>query len=132
MYTAMVLTALCNMIYLALHVTGSSSFPQPLSKEEEQECLSRIEQGDEEAKNELIEHNLRLVAHIVKKYDIRKEQKEETAQELAQRADKDKIEVTSQPSLPKTGQATSPWTLFGFLGLMLTSLLSLGKAHKDE
>lgn len=68
MYTAMVLTALCNMIYLALHVTGSSSFPQPLSKEEEQECLSRIEQGDEEAKNELIEHNLRLVAHIIKKY----------------------------------------------------------------
>ena len=64
--------------------------------------------------------------------DFRKEQKEETAQELAQRADKDKIEVTSQPSLPKTGQATSPWTLFGFLGLMLTSLLSLGKAHKDE
>lgn len=68
MYTAMVLTALCNMIYLALHVTGSSSFPQPLSKEEEQECLRRIEQGDEEAKNELIEHNLRLVAHIIKKY----------------------------------------------------------------
>jgi len=64
--------------------------------------------------------------------DFRKEQKEETAQELAQRADKDKIEVTSQPSLPKTGQATSSWTLFGFLGLMLTSLLSLGKAHKDE
>ena len=64
--------------------------------------------------------------------DFRKEQKEETAQELAQRADKDEIEVTSQPSLPKTGQATSPWTLFGFLGLMLTSLLSLGKAHKDE
>ncbi len=64
--------------------------------------------------------------------DFRKEQKEETAQELAQRADKDKIEATSQPSLPKTGQATSPWTLFGFLGLMLTSLLSLGKAHKDE
>ena len=64
--------------------------------------------------------------------DFRKEQKEETAQELAQRANKDKIEVTSQPSLPKTGQATSPWTLFGFLGLVLTSLLSLGKAHKDE
>ena len=49
-------------------MTGSSCFPQPLSKEEEQECLRRIEQGDEEAKNELIEHNLRLVAHIIKKY----------------------------------------------------------------
>ena len=68
MYTAMVLSALCNMIYLALHVTGSSCFPQPLSKEEEQECLRRIKQGNEEAKNELIEHNLRLVAHIIKKY----------------------------------------------------------------
>ena len=69
MYTAMVLTALCNMIYLALHVTGSSSFPQPLSREEEQECLARIEQGDEEAKNKLIEHNLRLVVYLAKKYE---------------------------------------------------------------
>ena len=68
MYSAMVLVALCNMLYLALHVTGSGSFPKPLSKEEEQECLKRIEQGDEDAKNELIEHNLRLVAHIIKKY----------------------------------------------------------------
>lgn len=68
MYSAMVLVALCNMLYLALHVTGSGSFPKPLSKEEEQECLKRIEQGDAEAKNELIEHNLRLVAHIIKKY----------------------------------------------------------------
>ena len=68
MYTTMVLAALCRMIYLALHVTGSSSFPKPLSREEEEECLARIEQGDVEAKNKLIEHNLRLVAHIIKKY----------------------------------------------------------------
>ena len=59
MYTTMVLAALCRMIYLALHVTGSSSFPKPLSREEEEECLARIEQGDVEAKNKLIEHNLR-------------------------------------------------------------------------
>lgn len=65
MYTTMVLAALCRMIYLALHVTGSSSFPKPLSREEEEECLARIEQGDVEAKNKLIEHNLRLVAHII-------------------------------------------------------------------
>lgn len=64
----MVLVALCNMIYLALHVTGSGSFPKPLSKEEEEACLARIQQGDVEAKNKLIEHNLRLVAHIIKKY----------------------------------------------------------------
>ncbi|MFR4719641.1 MAG: LPXTG cell wall anchor domain-containing protein [Streptococcus sp.] len=62
--------------------------------------------------------------------DFRKEQRK-AAQELAQEL-VDKIEATNQPSLPKTGQVTSPWTLFGFLGLMLTSLLSLGKAHKDE
>ena len=68
MYSAMVLVALCNMIYLALHVTGSGSFPKPLSREEEEDCLRRIEQGDTQAKNELIEHNLRLVAHIIKKY----------------------------------------------------------------
>ena len=64
----MVLAALCNMLYLALHVTGSSSFPKPLSKEEEKECLNRIQQGDRQARDRLIEHNLRLVAHIIKKY----------------------------------------------------------------
>ena len=42
-----------------------SKAPEP---EEEEECLARIEQGDVEAKNKLIEHNLRLVAHIIKKY----------------------------------------------------------------
>ena len=67
MYSAMVLAALCNMLYLALHVTGSSSFPKPLSKEEEEECLNRIQQGDRQARDRLIEHNLRLVAHIIKK-----------------------------------------------------------------
>ncbi len=68
MYSAMVLAALCNMLYLALHVTGSSSFPKPLSKEEEEECLNQIQQGNQQAKDRLIEHNLRLVAHIIKKY----------------------------------------------------------------
>ena len=68
MYSAMVLAALCNMLYLALHVTGSSSLPKPLSKEEEEECLNRIQQGDRQARDRLIEHNLRLVAHIIKKY----------------------------------------------------------------
>lgn len=50
------------------HVTGRSSFPKPLSPEKEREAIERMAAGDGEAKRTLIEHNLRLVAHIVKKY----------------------------------------------------------------
>ena len=54
--------------------TGSYSnevFPDPLSSEEEEECIKKKEEGDLDARNKLIEHNLRLVAHIVKKFDQR-------------------------------------------------------------
>lgn len=50
------------------YFSSISSFPQPLSTEEEKEYLERYQSGDEAAKNILIERNLRLVAHIVKKY----------------------------------------------------------------
>lgn len=50
------------------HISNNTSFPRPLTLEEEEEYLERYEQGDEEAKNILVERNLRLVAHIVKKY----------------------------------------------------------------
>ncbi|WP_352168822.1 sigma factor [Proteiniborus sp. MB09-C3] len=50
------------------YVYSSSSFPKPLSQEEEEHYLMLYEQGDEDAKNILVERNLRLVAHIVKKY----------------------------------------------------------------
>ena len=50
------------------HITGGSSFPEPLSPEEEKDCIARLEAGDAEARRMLIEHNLRLVAHIAKKY----------------------------------------------------------------
>lgn len=53
---------------LASHISGSYSFPQPLSPEEEAYHIKRCAEGSEESKNILIEHNLRLVAHIVKKY----------------------------------------------------------------
>lgn len=59
---------LCNLLYFALHITGTGSFPRPLSAREERECLEQIAQGDQNAKARLIEHNLRLVAHIIKKY----------------------------------------------------------------
>ncbi len=55
-------------LFFILHVTGSSAFPRPLSAKEEAECLEKMRLGDKEAKNMLVEHNLRLVAHIIKKY----------------------------------------------------------------
>lgn len=50
---------------VAGYVSNSSTFPQPLSEEEEAKCLARLQDGDEEARSILIERNLRLVAHIV-------------------------------------------------------------------
>ncbi len=57
-----------NLYYFALHVTGAGSFPAPLSAKRESELLEKSRNGDLQARNKLIEHNLRLVAHIVKKY----------------------------------------------------------------
>ena len=54
--------------FFILHVCGSGSFPKPLSEKQEKEYLERAAQGDKEARNKLVEHNLRLVAHIIKKY----------------------------------------------------------------
>lgn len=68
MFIKLFLQLVSNIFYLALHVTGTGSFPPPLSAKKEEELLKKCNSGDNEAKNELIEHNLRLVAHIVKKY----------------------------------------------------------------
>lgn len=68
MFLELLSQILSNLFYLALHVTGAGSFPPPLSAKREAELLAKKEAGDEDAKNQLIEHNLRLVAHIVKKY----------------------------------------------------------------
>ncbi len=62
------------LLLKGIFLTGSYSnqiFPDPLTKEEEDECIKKAKLGDKEARNKLIEHNLRLVAHIVKKYDSR-------------------------------------------------------------
>ena len=59
---------LSNMLCLILHVTDTDAFPKPLSKKEESDLLEKMSQGDDNARKKLIEHNLRLVAHIVKKY----------------------------------------------------------------
>lgn len=62
------LGVLSGIIIFALHVTAASSFPQPLSAKEERECFEKMTAGDKTARAKLIEHNLRLVAHIIKKY----------------------------------------------------------------
>ena len=54
--------------FFILHVCGGGSFPKPLSAKEERLYLERSANGDMEARNKLVEHNLRLVAHIIKKY----------------------------------------------------------------
>ena len=55
--------------FLTGFVTSGSAFPKPLRPDEERELLIKKEAGDEGARNILIERNLRLVAHIVKKFD---------------------------------------------------------------
>ena len=59
---------LMNSLWLFLRIVPGGSFPRPLSREEERECLEAWAAGDLEARNRLVEHNLRLVAHIMKKY----------------------------------------------------------------
>lgn len=59
---------LSNALFLLLHVTGAGSFPKALSSAQEKECLELMAKGDENARRMLIEHNLRLVAHVIKKY----------------------------------------------------------------
>ncbi len=55
--------------YLFSAAYSNNIFPDPLSKEEEEKYIEKARLGDKDARNQLIEHNLRLVAHIVKKYD---------------------------------------------------------------
>ena len=64
-----ILELIKDLIFFGGYLNGSKeAFLQPLSPEKEAECILRLEQGDDEARTLLIEHNLRLVAHIAKKY----------------------------------------------------------------
>lgn len=62
------LQLISSIYYFALHVTDGGSFPAPLSSKKEEELLKKSIDGDMNARNILVEHNMRLVAHIVKKY----------------------------------------------------------------
>lgn len=66
---AFALSLVKGLMLLVSYVTSSNAFPLPFSEEEEQKYLLQMEQGDEIARDLLVERNLRLVAHIVKKFD---------------------------------------------------------------
>ncbi len=67
MFSAL-LNFLSNIFHFALHISPTGTFPRPLSAKEEEKYLREAKNGDKQAKNKLVEHNLRLVAHIIKKY----------------------------------------------------------------
>ena len=68
MFSAILSFLSANILYFILHIQNSSSFPKPLSAKEEREYIKRKLEGDKQARAILIERNLRLVSHIVKKY----------------------------------------------------------------
>lgn len=73
--------ALLNLLSKMFFFTGrlkiNNVFDKPLSQEEESECFKKMKQGDKQAEEKLIKHNLRLVAHIVKKYNFAKIEQDE-------------------------------------------------------
>ena len=72
MFSSICMSGFLNFLQIAVfavgYISGSTAFPEPLSTEEETEALVRMNNGDDEARNLLIERNLRLVAHVCKKY----------------------------------------------------------------
>lgn len=68
MFSAIISFLSANFLYFILHISNTSCFPKPLKKKEEEEALERLVRGDKNARALLIERNLRLVSHIVKKY----------------------------------------------------------------
>lgn len=68
MLSALLSLLSANLVYLILHIQNGNGFPRPLTGKQEREQLERMANGDPNARSILIEHNLRLVSHIVKKY----------------------------------------------------------------
>ena len=68
MFSALISFLSANFLYFILHISNTSSFPKPLKPKEEAEALARMKEGSADARALLIERNLRLVSHIVKKY----------------------------------------------------------------
>ena len=70
MWTAWLLLMLNGLFFTLRLANNTGSFPRALTREEERDCLERMARGDTDARDMLIEHNLRLVAHVAKKYYI--------------------------------------------------------------
>ena len=68
MFLDFIWALLGKIVFFTGAIGAKNAFPKPLSKEEEEQYLARVAQGDKEAKDILVKHNMRLVAHIVKKY----------------------------------------------------------------
>ena len=68
MFSAILSILSANFLYFILHINNTSSFPKPLNAKDEADALERLKNGDKDARALLIERNLRLVSHIVKKY----------------------------------------------------------------
>ena len=72
MFSALCISGFLHFLQTAVfavgYISGTTLFPEPLSSEEEKKYLEQLTNGDEEARNILIERNLRLVAHVCKKY----------------------------------------------------------------
>lgn len=78
MFNQIIAEAVKNLLFFALHVENINAFPKPLSKSEEEKYFRLMnEENDQNARNILIEHNLRLVAHIIKKYYSKSRDQEE-------------------------------------------------------
>ncbi len=72
----MLLEVVKQLVLLTGYMT-QNAFPQPLDEAEEARCLERLQQGDQDARDELIRHNLRLVAHIAKKFEGTSEEQDD-------------------------------------------------------
>lgn len=70
MLTAFMLWIIRDCLFLLGYISGRQSFPKPLDPEEEREALLRMREGDEDARQKLIEHNMRLIVHVARKYKI--------------------------------------------------------------
>ena len=69
MFLDMIMYVIGKIVFFTGSVINGASFPKPLDAEEEKECIIKMRNGDKDARDKLINHNMRLVAHVVKKYN---------------------------------------------------------------